>query len=219
MKTDRIVIVQCRLSSTRLPGKALLKLGDKTVLDWVLDSMHKVKADYYYVATDDDSYEKILPFCERNAFKCFKGSLNDVLKRFTDLLETVNAKTVIRATADNPFLFYEAAEESACEFEQKNKNGSSCDYLTYSGLPHGSGVEIFSADSLKLAAKQTEDPYDHEHVGPALYNHREKFVCDFVPAPIKYNFPHLRTTIDTYSDYLRAVSVVNFLGKEKERKK
>lgn len=215
MKTDRIVIVQCRLSSTRLPGKALLPLGGKSVLEWVLASMHKVHADYYYVATDEDSYEKILPICEKSGFKCFKGSLNDVLDRFVKLLEIVDAKTVIRATADNPFLFYEAAEESACDFEEKNKHGSRCDYLTYSGLPHGSGVEVFSAQSLKKAAGETSDSYDHEHVGPAMYNHREKYICDFVPAPVKYKFSELRSTIDTYSDYLRALSVVNYLGKDK----
>ena len=221
MKTDRIVIVQCRLSSTRLPGKALLQLGDKKVLDWVLEAMHKVKADYYYVATDQASYKHILPLCEKNDFKCFQGSLNDVLQRFTDLLDTVKAKTVIRATADNPFLFYEAAEESVIEFEEKNKaylsNASekaACDYLTYSGLPHGSGVEIFLSSSLKKAAEETSDPYDHEHVGPALYNHKDKYTCEFVPSPVKYNFPDLRTTIDTYSDYLRALSIVNYLGKD-----
>lgn len=212
MKTDRIVIVQCRLSSSRLPGKALLKLGDKTVLDWVLAAMHKVHADYYYVATDEASYEKILPVCERNNFNCFKGSLSDVLKRFVDLLNTVKVNTVIRATADNPFLFYEAAEESVIEFEEKNKKGQRCDYLTYSGLPHGCGVEIFRADSLKKGAEQTVDSYDHEHVGPTLYNHRDVFNCDFVPAPIKYKFPELRATIDTYSDYLRAAAVVQYLG-------
>lgn len=212
MKTDRIVIVQCRLSSTRLPGKALMTLGNKTVLDWVLASMHKIPADYYYVATDEASYNEILPVCSRNQFDCFKGSLTDVLQRFVDLLNTLPAKTVIRATADNPFLFYEAAEESVIDFEEKNKKSGHCDYLTYSGLPHGSGVEIFSADSLKKAIGETVDPYDHEHVGPALYNHRDKYSCEFVPAPLKYNFPQLRSTIDTYSDYLRAISVVNYLG-------
>ena len=30
MKSKRVVIVQCRLSSTRLPEKALLKLGEKS---------------------------------------------------------------------------------------------------------------------------------------------------------------------------------------------
>lgn len=212
MKTDRIVIVQCRLSSTRLPGKALLPLGGKTVLDWVLAAMSKIPADYRYVATDEDSYTKILPVCERNNFRCFKGSLSDVLQRFVSLLQTVDASTVIRATADNPFLFYEAAEESVREFEERNKGGNRCDYLTFSGLPHGSGVEIFRADSLIKAAEQTSEPYDHEHVGPALYNHQDKFKCDFIAAPERYNHPELRTTIDTYSDYLRAQSVVRYLG-------
>ena len=210
MKTNRTVIVQCRLSSTRLPGKALKEAGGKTVLAWVLSSMKKVRADYYYVATDEASYEQLLPACRQYGFECFAGPLDDVLARFTMLLKTLKTKTVIRATADNPFLFYEAAEESALLFEEKNKKGH-CDYLTYSGLPHGSGVEVFSADSLIKAASETQDPYDHEHVGPALYNHKERYVCEFVEAPRRYNFPELRTTIDTYSDYLRALSIFRYM--------
>ena len=211
-KTNRTVIVQCRLSSTRLPGKALKDLGGKPVLAWVLASMKKVNADHYFVATDEASYEALLPVCREYGFECFAGSLNDVLDRFVSLLNTVKTQTVIRATADNPFLFYEAAEESAALFEEKNEGKGHCDYLTYSGLPHGSGVEVFSAESLKKAATETTDPYDHEHVGPAFYNHKERYVCEFVPAPRRYNFPELRTTIDTYSDYLRAVSVINYMN-------
>lgn len=212
MKTDRTVIVQCRLSSSRLPGKALMDLGGESVLGRVLASMHKVKADYYYVATDEASYEKLLPVCKKYDFECFAGSLEDVLLRFTSLLSTIKTKTVIRATADNPFLFYEAAEESACLFEEKNKGKEGCDYLTYSGLPHGSGVEVFSAEALLKAATETSEPYDHEHVGPALYNHKDRYKCEFIPAPRRYNYPELRTTIDTYSDYLRAVSMIRFLA-------
>ena len=40
-----------------------------------------------------------------------------------------------------------------------------------------------------------------------LYNHKDCYSCEFVPAPRRYNFPELRTTIDTYSDYFRAVSI------------
>lgn len=212
MKTNRAVIVQCRLSSTRLPGKALKDLGGKPVLAWVLSSMKKVKADYYYVATDEASYNQLLPVCREYGFECFAGPLDDVLARFTMLLDTIKAKTVIRATADNPFLFFEAAEESAALFEEKNAGKGHCDYLTYSGLPHGSGVEVFSADSLKKAAGETSVPYDHEHVGPALYNHKERYVCEFIPAPRRYDYPELRTTIDTSSDYLRAFSIINYMN-------
>ena len=211
MKTNRSVIVQCRLSSTRLPGKALKDLCGKPVLAYVLEAMHKVKADHYFVATDKDSYEQLLPVCKEYGFECFAGALDDVLGRFVSLLDTIKTKTVIRATADNPFLFYEAAEESAALFEEKNNGKSHCDYLTYSGLPHGSGVEVFSAESLKKAASETTDPYDHEHVGPAFYNHKDRYVCEFIPAPRRYNYPELRTTIDTYSDYLRAVSILSYM--------
>ena len=48
-----ILVVQCRLSSTRLPGKALLPLGNSTVLDWTLAAMKKVPADEYYLATTE----------------------------------------------------------------------------------------------------------------------------------------------------------------------
>ena len=173
MKTKRIIVVQCRLSSTRLPQKALKSLGGKPLLTWVLSSMKKVNADRYFVATDFDSYDSIKDLCKKNGFECFAGDLNDVLKRFCDLLKTVDCKTVIRATADNPFLFYEAAEESAKDFEARNNSGMNVDYLTWTGLPHGSGVEIMKADSLLKAITLTADPYDHEHVGPALYNHKD----------------------------------------------
>ena len=45
-----VVIVQCRLSSTRLPRKALLPLGGKTILEWTLASMKKVEASKYFLA-------------------------------------------------------------------------------------------------------------------------------------------------------------------------
>ncbi len=211
MKTKRAVIVQCRLSSSRLPGKALKMLGDKPVLAWVLASMKKVKADKYYVATDHQSYEILKPICKENGFDCFAGELDDVLKRFCDLIKTLKVETIIRATADNPFLFYEAAQASLEEFEARKKSRHPCDYLTYTGLPHGSGVEIFNAQSLLKAAEETDNPYDHEHVGPALYNHKDKFTCEFIKAPARFAHPQLRTTIDTFSDYMRAIAIVNYL--------
>ena len=212
MKTKRAVIVQCRLSSSRLPSKAIKTLGGKPVLAWVLNSMKIVKADKYFVATDPESYPVLQPICKQNGFLCFAGDLNDVLKRFCDLIKTLKVDTIIRATADNPFLFYEAAQASVEDFEERRKGKKPCDYLTYTGLPHGSGVEIFSAQSLLKAAEQTDNPYDHEHVGPALYNHKENFNCVFLKAPARFYNPDLRTTIDTFSDYMRAISMVNFLN-------
>lgn len=205
MKT--IVGVQCRLSSTRLPGKALLSLGGKTVLDWTLASMKKVPADEYWVLTDEDSYGALLPICERNGFSLFKGPLDDVLERYCLLIEQTATDTVIRATADNPFLFYESAVSLLEQFKRRSET-SKCDYITYQNLPHGSGVEIFNAHSLLEAKKLTADPYDHEHVGPSLYHHPENFTSIFIPSPKEWSFPSYRTTVDTKADYRRALAIV-----------
>ncbi|MBR4374705.1 MAG: methyltransferase domain-containing protein [Treponema sp.] len=202
-----ILAAQCRLSSTRLPGKALLELGGKTVLDWSLASMRKVPADAYFVATDKDSEAELRPICERNGFELFVGPLEDVLERYCLLIEHTGADAVIRSTCDNPFLFYEAAIALREQFVRRSETGK-CDYITWTGLPHGSGVEMFSAKSLLAAKEQTSDPYDHEHVGPALYNHPEKFECVMLPSPAEWNFPNIRTTIDTKADYRKALKVV-----------
>ena len=206
-----IVVVQCRLNSSRLPGKALFSLGGKTVLDWTLAAMKQVKADDYYVATDFDSEQELSPVAKRNGFKLFAGPLDDVLERFCLVIEKSGADAVVRATADNPFLFYEAAQSLTEEYARRNQTGT-CDYITFTGLPHGSGVEMFNAHSLLQARTQTDSPYDHEHVGPALYNHKETWNCVFVDAPAPFNYPNLRTTIDTQADYRRALLIVRELS-------
>ena len=208
-----ILVVQCRISSTRLPGKALLELGNKTVLDWTLAAMKKVRADKYYVATDRDSFEQLKEIAGRNGFDIFEGPLEDVLERFCMLAKKTKADVIIRATADNPFLFYDAANSLVDQYERRAQTGK-CDYITYTGLPHGSGIEILNAKSLLKAKELTDLPYDHEHVGPALYNHPENFTSIMIPAPKQWNRPDLRSTIDTRSDYRRALAVVRKLGGE-----
>ena len=206
-----ILVVQCRLSSTRLPGKALLPLGNSTVLDWTLAAMKKVPADEYYLATDSESCGQLAPVAKRNGFNVFEGPLEDVLERFCLLIKKTKADTVIRATADNPFLFYDCAISLLEQYNRRSQTGK-CDYITYTGLPHGSGVEIFNAESLLKAASLTEEPYDHEHVGPSLYNHPENFTSVMLASPSQWNRPALRTTIDTPADYRRACTVVRNLG-------
>ncbi len=206
-----VLIVQCRLSSTRLPRKALLDLGGKTVLEWALASMKKVKADEYYLATDVESGAELLDIAKKSGYSMYAGSKEDVLRRFCDVIDISKADIVVRATADNPFLFYEAAQELLDEYRERNSKSDTTDYITWTGLPHGSGIEIFNAHSLLRAAEQTDSPYDHEHVGPALYKHTDNFNCLFLRAPNRYHYPELRTTIDVYGDYRRARVAADYI--------
>lgn len=207
-KGRTVVIVQCRLSSTRLARKALLPLGGRSLLEWTLAAMKKVRADAYYLATDVESGPELEAIARAAGYSFYAGSKDDVLDRFLKTIELSRADVVIRATADNPFLFYEAAAALLDEYRERAR-GEAVDYITWTGLPHGSGVEIFNAHSLQEAAAQTDSPYDHEHVGPALYRHADKFNCLMLRAPKEFYYPDLRTTVDVYGDYRRALAVVD----------
>ena len=212
LKKRTVVIVQCRLSSTRLPRKAVLNLGGKTVLEWTLCAMKKVPADRYYLAVDEESAAELEPVAKKCGYQFFAGAKEDVLDRFCKVIEISKAKLVVRATADNPFLFYEAAKDLIKAYYTASKEEGHIDYITFKSLPHGSGVEMFDAESLLKAAAMTQDPYDHEHVGPALYNHKDSFKSVFLDPPPKYAHPNLRTTIDTGADYRRARAIVHKLS-------
>ena len=210
------VIVQCRLSSTRLPSKALLPLGSRAepLVVWTMRAMKNVRADSYWLACDEASFAALNPLAEQNGWNCFAGPAEDVLKRFCLAAQKAKADIIVRATADNPFLFYEAAQASVEEFVRQN-----CDYFTYTGLPHGSGVEIISAQALFRADSQTpalggddaDAAFEREHVGPALYKHPERFRCLMQNAPAEWNHPGLRTTVDTAADYRNACRLCRLL--------
>ena len=118
MKLKKAVVVQCRLGSTRLKNKALKEIDEKTILEYVLNSMKNVDASLYYVLTDFASVSKLKPIVEKCGWNLFAGSEFDVLDRFCSFLRFIENTEVhnfpdiiVRATADNPFLFYDCASK------------------------------------------------------------------------------------------------------------
>ena len=204
------VILQCRLDSTRLPRKALLELAGKPIVVRVMESLIRIPADCYILACDTDSKSDLAPLAESCGFTCISGPKEDVLERFCQVVRKTGIDVIIRATADNPWVFTDAAEASLNRFLELQKT-EYADYFTYEGLPYGSGVEVFSARRLLEAGALTDSSYDHEHVGPAFYNHPGRFRCIREPALPEWNYPHVRTTIDTRQDYEQSCVMTDFL--------
>jgi len=206
------IILQSRLDSSRLPRKALLDLGGKPVIVRVMENLRRVPADAYILACDTDSVETFTPLAQEAGFTCIGGQKENVLERFCLVIGQTGAETVLRATGDNPYLFADAAEASLRRFAELQAGDKPAHYFTFSGLPHGSGIEVFSARRLLEAAVLTDSAYDREHVGPALYRHPDRFVCVNETAPDDWYYPEMRTTIDTPADYDRASLMSVYLG-------
>ena len=78
-----LAIIQARMSSTRLPGKVLLPLSDKPVLEHVIQRVRNCKlVDKVVVATTvHDSDDIIEDWCKKNNFEyfhhfCFQYNFN-----------------------------------------------------------------------------------------------------------------------------------------------
>jgi len=189
------IFIQVRLGSSRLPGKALLSLGDMTVLDHALRNLAAVEGDVHAVLTDQSSAPALMPVAQRWGFELFKGPGDDVLGRFALAISHFGVSRVIRATGDNPLVHVSMARQAR---EQALNAGA--DYFGFQGAPPGTGVEVVKAAALLTAHKESVDPYEREHVCPFLYGRPERFSIHrpLAAAPWRGNE---RLTLDTPEDY------------------
>ncbi|ADK82034.1 cytidylyltransferase domain-containing protein [Sediminispirochaeta smaragdinae] len=194
--TKDAVLLQVRLDSTRLPGKALLALGDLTVVEHAMRSLLLVPAADRILVTDADSASKLQSLAEKWDFELFTGPKEDVLKRFALAIEGRGFDRILRATGDNPLVSASLASQ-LLELQQLH----SWDYCGFLGPPLGTGVEVMRADALRLADKESTDPYEREHVAPFLYHRPERFLIARPQAPVALSLPDMRVTLDTPEDY------------------
>ena len=98
-------IIQARMGSSRLPGKTLMKIQGKPMLEHVIDRLKKCKTiDRIVVATTkgkDD--KKIINLLKKLNIEYYAGSSKNVLKRFYDSSLKFKGDIIVRITADDPF--------------------------------------------------------------------------------------------------------------------
>ncbi|MCL2762568.1 MAG: NTP transferase domain-containing protein [Treponema sp.] len=196
---DVAVILQARLDSSRLPEKALLPLGGKPLIVRVMEALHRIPAGLRVLACPEDSVAAFTPLAAETGFTLFAGPKDDVLGRFCLALRAFGIQHLIRATGDNPFVFTDAAAAITAE-----ALALGADYAGYSCLPLGAGVEAVSAAALFHAEAEASALYDREHVCPYLYTHPELFQLHRPLAPLRWQGPDYRLTVDTPEDYQRA---------------
>jgi len=104
MKTG--AVVQTRMGSTRLPGKVMMNLCGKPVIDHVIDRLKQSKLlDDIIIATTTSEKDKVIvEQAKKNGVKWFCGSEEDVLSRYYYAAKENNLDTVVRITSDCPLI-------------------------------------------------------------------------------------------------------------------
>ncbi|ADN08183.1 cytidylyltransferase domain-containing protein [Sulfurimonas autotrophica] len=212
MAKQIVALLQARTDSTRLPGKVLKKLLDTPM---IIHELHRISKSKYITelilatsdeASDDDLSQVII----HHGFNIYRGSKNNVLKRFIDALKKLNLNDddiVVRLTGDCPVHDSKIIDETISAFLETD-----CDYLTNSVkpiYPDGLDVEVFTYASLKMANKLTKKPSQVEHATPFI---RDSGLFKTVNLLKKEVYPQWRLTVDEPEDFIVIEKIYNHFG-------
>jgi len=172
MKT--MIITQARMGSTRLPGKVLLKVKDKAILEYHLQRLEFADVPMIVATTNDRVDDEIATICEVMKISCFRGSNEDVLDRYYRCAMDNKCDTIIRVTSDCPLIDGGLIKEALGVFETEP-----VDYLSNTlarTYPRGFDFEIFSMKALEVAFLNANDRPEREHVTSYIWRNRaDKF--------------------------------------------
>lgn len=192
------IIVQARMSSTRLPGKVLADISGAPSLQRQLERLYRcTQAQAVVVATSDDpSDDPIARLCAEQSVPLHRGSLHDVLARFAGAAEAFGTTLAVRVTADCPLIDPQILDQTV-HLHLRDGNQYTANALERR-YPKGLDVEVIDVDALRLANKQAVEPYDREHVTSYFYRHPERFRIGQLRNPL--DLGDLRWTVDYPQD-------------------
>ena len=196
MKT--IAIIQARMGSERLPGKVLMDIYGKPMLQWVVERVQQAMTiDRVGVATTTEPEDDvIMEWAFRQFIPVYRGRPTDVLDRYYQAAHVWHADPIVRITADCPMI-----DPGVIDRVVRRCWDSMWDYVsnvdppTY---PDGLDVEVLRKEALTLAWLGATLPSDREHVTPWIRARKAELPqCNVIN---DVDLSHLRWTVDTAVD-------------------
>ena len=110
------------MGSTRLPGKIMLPVLDKPILEHLVDRVKKSSnIDEIIIATSINKNDDIIEiFCKSQKIKCFRGSEKDVLLRYFEAAKKFSIDIIVRLTSDTPLLDPKIIDKVILKYNETN---------------------------------------------------------------------------------------------------
>ena len=192
-----VAIVQARMSSSRLPGKVLMPLANKPVLEHIIERLSYCKNIHQIIlaTSSEKSDDAIYNFSIKNNVDCYRGCLDDVLDRYYQAAKIYSADAILRITGDCP-----AIDPVVVDAVLTGYLSGNYDYYGLGGeFPDGLDCTVFSFKALSKAWAEAKLPSEREHVGPYIENNPALFKNGALE--LFQNLGKQRWTLDDPSDY------------------
>lgn len=163
-----VAIVQARMGSTRLPNKVMKPIAGVPMIELLLSRLAQSKqVEQIVLATStDERNTTLVEHVQALGYICVRGSEADVLDRYLVAAHLVQADIVVRITGDCPLIDPDLVDQAIRQFKAQG-----LEYLstgTPATYPDGLDTEVFTLQALERAGRESQDPFDHEHVTPYL---------------------------------------------------
>ncbi|MBN1871045.1 MAG: glycosyltransferase family protein [Candidatus Omnitrophica bacterium] len=168
-------IIQARTGSSRLPGKVLLKIKGRTVLEYVIRrTMQARTIDKVILATTERHHDNAVDELGRDlGVITYRGSEDDVLDRYYRCAREYDAKHIARITADCPLIDPSVIDRVSEEYLKSSPDY--CSNVLERTFPVGLDVEVFGISALEKAWENARLQPEREHVTPYMIKHPEIF--------------------------------------------
>ena len=213
-----LAITQARYGSSRLPGKILKTIGDKTLLGIHLERILQARniTELKIATTTEDGAEKIIAIGNKSGVRSYQGSVDDVLDRFYKTALPENPDYVVRLTSDCPLIDPKIIDQVIDECI--NNDVDYCSNTIIPTFPDGLDVEVFRFSALEKAFNEARLKSDREHVTPYIWrNSNLKGGNIFTSFNVEYptDYSDLRITVDMDKDFMMIEQLIEKLGTDK----
>ena len=213
-----LAITQARYGSSRLPGKILKTIGEKTLLEIHLRRILHAKniTELKIATTTEDGAEHIIAIGNKCGVKSYQGSVDDVLERFYETALPENPDYVVRLTSDCPLIDPNIIDQVIDECIKNDVDY--CSNTIFPTFPDGLDVEVFRFSALEKAFNEAQLKSDREHVTPYIWrNSNLKEGSIFTSFNVEYttDYSDLRITVDTEKDFRLIEQLIEQLGADK----
>ena len=178
-----------------------MDINGRPLLGRVVDSVKAAKeVTKLIVATsinkEDDAIEG---FCKREKINYYRGDLNNVYRRFKEIVVKEKADHFIRINGDSPLMDPELINLAACRYKEEN-----CDLLTNifpRTYPKGQSVEVISSQIFVKFEENKLSDEQKEHVTKYFYDNTKIFSIKNFKSILNYS--HINLFVDTLNDLNR----------------
>lgn len=194
-----VAVIQARMGSTRLPGKVLLPLEDRSVLEWVITrvSASSLVDDVVVATTISPDDLEIVKLCATIGVRVYCGSEDNVLDRYYQAGRLLTADHVLRITADCPLIDPKVIDDVVSTHLESDADFT-CNTITVS-YPDGLDTEIFKFKALKDSWEGATLKTEFEHVTPFVKSRPEMY--RLINISYKEDLSNKRWTLDNAEDY------------------